>query len=164
MQLTIYSTCLLILLFVVSLRGAQPERLIVWIALTIDVADQVYHALYGLSSFTEIDWIHVALDTAGFCGVLWVALGANRFWPLPVCSLHLLGLTGHAAVLLGVPGLNQIYWAMLNVTDYLQVPIILLGMIAHIRRVDRIGQYRSWRKGWLVPPFLVSRHQRAAAA
>lgn len=163
MQLTIYTTSLLILLFIVSLRGAYPERLIVWIAIAIDVADQIYHAIHGPSDFTKIDWVHVAIDSTGFCAVLWVALGANRFWPLPVCSLHLLGLTGHAAVLLGIPGLNQIYWAMLNVTDYVQVPIILLGLIAHMRRVDRIGQYRNWREGWRVPPFLLARHTNPVA-
>ncbi len=164
MQLTIYSTSLLVLLFAVSLRGSVPERLIVWIALAIDVTDQIYHAFYGPSDFTKVDWVHVLIDTSGFCAVLWVALGANRFWPLPVCSLHLLGLTGHAAVLLGVPGLNQIYWAMLNVTDYVQVPIIVLGMIAHMRRVDRIGPYRSWREGWLVPPFLLKPQPKPLAA
>jgi hypothetical protein len=154
MQLTIYTTTLLVLLFVVTFRGTFPERAIVWVALIADVADQIYHAVYGPSDFRLVDWVHVAIDSSGFAVVLWIALGANRFWPLPVCSLHLLGLTGHAAVLFGLPGINQIYWAMLNVTDYVQVPIIFAGTIAHSRRVARIGRYRDWRHGWLVPTFL----------
>lgn len=154
MQSTFYFACVLALLLYATLRGSAPERTIVWTILLADLADTFYHRIHGPSDFRFIDYTHVVIDSLAFIAVLWTALGSNRFWPLPVCSLHLLGLTGHAAVFLGIQGLNQVYWAMVTVTDYIQLPIIALGLAMHDRRVRRIGRYRDWRRNWRVPSLL----------
>jgi hypothetical protein len=145
---------ILLLLLLVNLRGAFPERAIIWIVFIADLADLFYHRIYGPSDFRTVELFHVVVDTMTFSGVLWVALGANRVWPLPVCSLHLLGLTAHIAKFSGLPSFNQVYWAMTSIPDYLQLPIILIGTLAHTRRFGRIGPYRDWRHEWRVPAFL----------
>lgn len=162
MQSTLYFSALLALLALVSFRGSSPERTIVWVIFLADTADNFYHRIYGLSGFIHLDYTHLAIDGIAFAIVLWTALGANRFWPLPVCSLHLIGLTGHLSVMAGIPGMNQIYWAMLTIPDYIQMPIILIGILMHDRRIQRIGPYRDWRKDWRVPSFL--RHPETARA
>lgn len=145
---------ILLLLLLVNLRGAFPERAIIWTVFLADLADLFYHRIYGPSDFRTVDYFHVVLDGVTFSAVLWVALGANRAWPLPVCALHLLGLTAHIAKLSGLPSFNQVYWAMTSIPDYLQLPIILIGTLAHTRRFERIGPYRDWRHDWRVPNFL----------
>jgi hypothetical protein len=153
MQNSLYFASLIVALLAVTLRGGFPERAIVWVIFLADVADNSYHRIFGPSDFRFIDYTHLAIDTSAFLGVLWVALGANRFWPMAVCALHLIGMSGHAAVLIRVPGINQVYWAMLNIPDYLQMPVVLWGTIAHARRFARIGRYRDWRHDWRVPAF-----------
>ncbi len=160
MQSSIYFSAIIILLFWVILRGSFPERAIVGIILLADVLDQIYHAFYGPSDFRTADLVHVALDFCAFLGVLWVALGANRFWPLAVCSLHLLGMTGHAAMALNMPGYTQAYWAMTSLTDFIQLPIIAAGVWMHDRRRRLIGPYRDWRPGWSALEFPRSFGQR----
>jgi hypothetical protein len=154
MQSSMYMASILMLLLFVNLRGAFPERTIIWIVFVADVADLFYHRIYGPSDFKTVDFFHVVVDSITFIAVLWVALGANRAWPLPVCSLHLLGLTAHIAMLAGMPSFNQVYWAMTSIPDYLQLPIILIGTLAHTRRFGQIGPYREWRHEWRVPGFL----------
>lgn len=154
MQSSLYMASILMLLLFVNLRGAFPERTIIWIVFIADVADLFYHRIYGPSDFKSVDYFHVVIDSATFLAVLWVALGANRVWPLPVCSLHLLGLTAHIAELSGLPSFNKVYWAMTSIPDYLQLPLILIGTLLHTRRYDRIGPYRDWRHHWRVPMFL----------
>jgi hypothetical protein len=150
---SLYMVGILLLLVLVNLRGALPERTIIWIVFLSDLIDLFYHRNYGPSDYRTVDWFHVAIDTATFSAVLWVALGANRAWPLPVCSLHLIGLTAHIAKLSDMPSFNQVYWAMTTIPDYLQLPIILIGTLAHSRRFARIGPYRDWRHDWRVPAF-----------
>jgi hypothetical protein len=151
---TIYISCLLLLLVLVTLRGAMPERLVVWILFVADVIDLFYHRIYGPSNFTSFDLFHFTMDSVLLVALLWVALGANRFWPLPICSLHLIGFSGHIGSLAPVPWINGLYWAMATVPAFLQLPIVLAGVIAHIRRTRRIGHYRDWRHGWRVPSFV----------
>ena len=147
MQSSIYFSAVIILLLWGTLRGSFPERVIVWILFLADIADLFYHRMYGPSDFRAIDYTHIVIDSCAFLAVLWVSLGANRFWPLPVCSLHLLGMTGHVAMVLGMPGYTQVFWAMTNLTDFIQLPIIALGIWMHDRRFRRIGPYRDWRHG-----------------
>jgi hypothetical protein len=154
MQSSLYMAALLLLLLFVNLRGAYPERAIIWMIFVADLADLFYHRIYGPSDFRTVETFHIVADTMTFSAVLWVALGANRLWPLPVCALHLLGLTAHLAKMTGMPSFNQVYWAMTSIPDYLQLPIILVGTLAHSRRFERIGPYRDWRHDWSVPAFL----------
>lgn len=164
MQSSFYMAGLLLLLLVVSARGAFPERTIIWTIFVADLADLFYHRIYGPSDFRTVEYFHVVVDGITFLAVLWVALGANRVWPLPVCALHLLGMTAHLAKVAGMPSFNQVYWAMTSIPDYLQLPMILVGTLLHNRRFSRIGPYRDWRTDWFVPKFLMRPMEAGAAA
>lgn len=151
MTSTIYLSLVLIQLLIVSWRGGVPERAIVLILLASDLSDFAYHWMLGPTDFGKIDYGHFLIDSLTFAALTWVALGANRFWPLPVCSLQLIIETSHFAQLLGASGIKGMYWAMSAIPAYLQLAVVLTGTIAHIRRVRRIGPYRAWRINWPVP-------------
>lgn len=127
--------------------GGEPERLMAGLLLATDWLDHVQHYFFGPASFVHVDPVHVILDSATLAGALWIALRANRFWPLPVCSLQLILLSGHFAILAPIPGLNQAYWALSTIPGWLQMVIVLIGIVAHARRRKRIGLYRDWRWG-----------------
>jgi hypothetical protein len=138
---------LLILASAAHWRGGIPERMIAWLMVLSYLVDEVYHLAAGASTYQYVDPGHLVIDSAVLAGLLWVSLRANRFWPLPVCSLELIAVTAHFAVLAGVPGIRGVYWAMTVVPSWLQYPVILIGILAHSRRFIRVGRYRDWRCG-----------------
>jgi hypothetical protein len=46
-----------------------------------------------------------------------------------------------------VAGFNKAYWAISTVPGWLQMAVLLAGILAHARREARIGRYRDWRLG-----------------
>lgn len=153
MKWVYFSLVCVMLLFAIR-RGGAPERAVLAILAVSDAVDLVYHGIAGPSNFSRVDYVHLVIDTVTLSGLLWVALGANRFWPLPVCSLQLIGVTSHIAILLGAPGIRGMYWAMITVPHYLQLLVALAGFVAHVRRTEKFGRYRDWRHQWPRPGLL----------
>ncbi len=139
---------ILVAIMLLALRyGGEPERLMAGLLLTTDLLDHLQHYFFGPATFIHVDPGHVVLDSATLICAFWVALRANRFWPLPVCSLQLILLSGHFAILAPIPGLNQAYWALSTIPGWLQMALVLTGIFAHARRRKRVGLYRDWRWG-----------------
>lgn len=126
-------------------RGGPPERfaaaaLVGWI-----VIDDLYHLLFGFSNFDVVDPVHVVLDGALLAAIMWLALRANRIWPLFAAAAQVMCVSGHVAVLFEPDGAHQAYWAMTQLPQYIQLTALLMGAAAHARRERMIGPYRSWR-------------------
>ena len=126
-------------------RGGPPERFAAVLLAGLVLADTVYHLLFGPSGFDRVDPWHVFLDVTVLGLVVWIALRANRVWPLFVAAAQLLSVTGHIAVLLEPDGMRRAYWAMTQLPQYIQLTALLAGAWAHARRERLIGPYRSWR-------------------
>ena len=126
-------------------RGGPPERFAAIFLAGPVLADTVYHLLFGPSGFDRVDPWHVFLDFTILGFVTWLALRANRIWPLFVAAAQLLSVTGHIAVILQPDGMRRAYWAMTQLPQYIQLTALLAGAWAHARRERMIGPYRSWR-------------------
>lgn len=126
-------------------RGGPPERAAAVIIASWVVLDSIYHLVFGPSGFDRVDPWHVFLDVTVLGLVVWIALRANRVWPLFVAAAQLLSVTGHIAVLLEPDGMRRAYWAMTQLPQYIQLTALLAGAWAHARRERLIGPYRSWR-------------------
>jgi hypothetical protein len=127
------------------LRGGPPERLAAGIIVSWVLADGLYHILFGPSGFDTVDPVHVVLDGGELIAIVWLALRANRVWPLWAAAAQLICVSGHVAVLVEPDGARRAYWAMTQVPQYVQLTALLLGAAAHSRRQRRVGKYRSWR-------------------
>ncbi len=125
--------------------GAAPERVVLQILLAATLLDFAYHGIIGPDHDRDVDVGHLTLDSATFAGLLWVALRANRVWPLWVCALQLQPLVVHLSMILRLPSHSMAYWLMMVVPSNLQVLIVVLGAIAHVHRKRLIGPYRDWR-------------------
>lgn len=126
-------------------RGGPPERFAAVLLAGLVLVDTVYHLLFGPSGFDRVDPWHVFLDVTMLGLLMWLALRANRIWPLFVAAAQLLSVTGHIAVLVQPDGMRRAYWAMTQIPQYIQLTALLAGAIAHARRERMIGPYRSWR-------------------
>jgi len=130
--------------FVAVSRGGPPERLAAAIIICWIVIDVSYHLAFGPSGFTRVDPVHLVLDGGELIAIVWLALRANRMWPLWAAAAQLICVSGHVALFIE-PGMSRAYWAMTQMPPYIQLVALFLGAVAHARRFDRIGPYRSWR-------------------
>ena len=126
-------------------RGGPPERFAAVLLVSPVLADTVYHLIFGPSGFDRVDPWHVFLDLTILGFVTWLALRANRVWPLFVAAAQLMSVTGHIAVIVQPDGMRRAYWAMTQLPQYIQLTALLAGAWAHARRERLIGPYRSWR-------------------
>ncbi|OYW44391.1 MAG: hypothetical protein B7Z08_05900 [Sphingomonadales bacterium 32-68-7] len=143
-----------------SWRGGPPERLAAAIIVGWVLTDALYHVLFGPSGFEEVDPVHLVLDGAELVAITWLALQANRMWPMWAAAAQLICVTGHLAAFVEPVAVRRAYWAMTQLPQYIQLTALLLGAFAHARRVRRFGPYRSWRvpKAAPAPAFIASRH------
>jgi hypothetical protein len=127
------------------LRGGPPERTAATIIVAWVVSDVTYTLMFGSSTFDAVDPARVLLDGGELVAITWVALRANRMWPLWAAAAQLICVSGHLAALIEVGGMKLAYWALTQVPAYIQLTALVFGALAHARRFDRIGPYRSWR-------------------
>jgi hypothetical protein len=126
-------------------RGGPPERVAAAIIIGWISADAGYHLLFGPSGFERVDPVHLVLDGAELAAIVWLALKANRLWPLWAAAAQLICFSGHIALFIQPHGMKRAYWAMTQLPQYIQLVALLLGAAAHARRARRWGEYRSWR-------------------
>lgn len=126
-------------------RGGDPERIGSIIIAGWILLDLAYHAVFGPSGFVTVDPVHVALDGAELVAISWVALRANRVWPLWAAAAQLICVSGHLAALIEPGGMRRAYWGITQVPQYIQLLALAAGIVSHIRRTRKVGRYRSWR-------------------
>jgi hypothetical protein len=132
-------------LVVAYLRGGPPERTAATIIVCWVVSDVSYSVIFGPPSFDTVDPARVVLDGGELVAITWLALRANRMWPLWAAAAQLICVSGHIAAFVEVGGMRRAYWALTQLPPYIQLIALVLGAAAHARRFDRIGPYRSWR-------------------
>ena len=146
--MAIYGILALAMVFAAALvavaRGGPPERLAAAIIVCWIMADAAYHLVFGPSGFARVDPVHLFLDGGELVAIVWLALRANRMWPLWAAAAQLICVSGHLALFIE-PGMQRAYWAMTQLPQYIQLTALMLGAVAHARRFERIGPYRSWR-------------------
>lgn len=137
---------LAVILALVAWMGGPPER---WGAAFVFIrhvlVDPAYHAFSEPSRFDALEPVHAVLDTSLFLAILWLALHANRIWPMWLCASALIVLVGHFVVLMGMKGNQLAYWGMTQLPIFMELGILLAGTISHRLRLRRTGPYRSWR-------------------
>lgn len=127
-------------------RGAGPERRIACVFIFMFVADRIYHALFGNGRLLlNADLGHVLIDAAALAGFVWIALRANRVYPLWLASFQLMTLVSHVVRALSPSVATGAYAILIFAPSYLEVLVFGLGLLLHIRRQAKFGPYRSWR-------------------
>ena len=144
-EVTLVLASLLVAAVVAVREGGAPERIGAVIIAAWILSDWIYHVLFGPSGFERVDPVHVVLDGAELVAIMWLALRANRMWPLWAAAAQLICVVGHLAVMIEPDGVRRAYWAMTQLPQYIQLVALLLGVAAHAHRQRRVGRYRSWR-------------------
>lgn len=150
--IVLYQGAILATVYFALRKGDEPEQLTALVLATAALADQLNHGLFGMPNFILLNPGHLVIDSWLLVVMVWMALYANRGWPLWVGALQIIAVAGHLAKLLDVSAIRRGYWAMIAVPGYIQLVVLWLGLFAHVRRVRRIGAYAAWRPRQPRPP------------
>lgn len=128
-------------------RGAQPERACAAVFVGMIVLDRSYHALITRSyEVYAVDFWTFALDLTVLALLIPISLRANRIYPMALAALQLIAVNAHIAR----DAFTQItpfaYVVMYIVPSYGQLMVLTCGVWAHVRRAERSGPYRDWRR------------------
>jgi len=128
-------------------KGDEPERVVACIVLASFVLDFVNHMSFGRPSWFEVNPGQFVIDVWAFLTMTWVALNANRGWPLWVSAAQLIVVMAHFAKLLEIDEGRRGYWAMTQLPELGELLVLVIGTQAHVLRQRRIGRYAAWRQG-----------------
>ena len=145
---TLVSVTLLIVLAAATCaywRGGPPERIAAKVIIVWILTDVGYHLIFGPSGFVVVDPAHLVIDGAELVAITWLALRANRVWPVWAAAAQLMTFSGHIVAMIETGGINRAYWAITQLPPYIQIAAMVFGAVFHSRRYRQIGPYRSWR-------------------
>lgn len=124
-------------------KGAAPERIgasIIGVGsiLTVVVASG------PANRFASVEVGIFLVDVACLLAFLALALRAERYWPLWIAGLQLIGTAGHAVKLVDPEIIRRAYWFILGFWSYPMLFLIVLGTWRHQLRLAKFGIDRSW--------------------
>ena len=125
------------------LRGGAPEK----IAASIVVVGSLLTAAVAHNAavrFSSVELGIFLVDVAALAGFLFVAVRAERFWPLWVTALQAIGTAGHAIRLIDPTLIRWGYAFVLAFWSYPMLLLIVWGTWNHQRRQARFGADKSW--------------------
>lgn len=129
-----------------ELYAGKPEKIVARFMLAELVADLIKQVLVGSATFRSMNGFLFTAELVLLATFVFVALKANRVWPLIVAGLQLLICLTHVARLFSSPSSNaQFYWALTSLPSFLICLIVALAIFVHRRRIRRFGPVPDWR-------------------
>jgi hypothetical protein len=147
LKLLVFNSLLLVCCGYALLRGGAPERFGAGIFL-VATASTVLAASGPASRFGSVELGILIVDVGMLLALSILALRAERFWPLWVTALQLIGAAGHAIKLADPEGFPWTYAFALAFWSYPMLLILALGTWRHQMRLAKFGVDRSWSSSW----------------
>ncbi|WP_218843554.1 MULTISPECIES: hypothetical protein [unclassified Sphingomonas] len=117
-------------------RGGAPERCAAVAMLLAAIATSLTDLKAPLP-FRTVQWQLVWIDAALFAVLFFIALTANRFWPLWIAAIQCLALGAHASRAFASDILPLAYWFILGKLAYPMLLLLVIGTERHHRRSRR---------------------------
>ncbi|MGF7153345.1 hypothetical protein [Novosphingobium gossypii] len=147
-QLAVY---VLLFLYCLVRRLPQPECICSGLLAGMGVVDKLHHlALGGSFIWRHTNIGHLFIDAVAMACMFVVALQANRVYPLWIAGAQIIAMFGHF-YRLALEEINRFAYDVMAITpSYIQFVAIVLGVVCHMSRRRKLGNYASWRRFW--PP------------
>lgn len=128
-------------------RGGVPERLAISFIL-IAVACSALSLPVSYLAFSSPEYALLFVDTCLLLAMLWLALRADRHWPLVIVAL-LLNQVALEIANWFMPSINRnVYLIVHAALAYPKLVIILIATFRHQRRLRTNGNDASWSVPW----------------
>ncbi len=126
-----------------AIKGGQPERravaiFIIGIALTILAPSSSAHR------FTHPEVGILIVDLAILAAFLLLALNAERYWTIWICSMQVIQVLSHIPMMLIPSLLPQAYYVIVAFWVYPMLIVLTIGTYRHQQRLRQYGVDRSW--------------------
>jgi hypothetical protein len=126
-------------------KGDEPERLVAIVFGTAFLIDFPNHFFFGDPTWFEVNPGHFVIDSWMLLTFTWVALKANRGWPLWISALQLIVVMAHVTKLFEIDEARRSYAVLTEAPGLIQYVTLIIGTYAHAARQGRIGPYAAWR-------------------
>lgn len=135
MRNLIYFALLLSVMAYAFARGGRPERIA---ALVAFVASLLSHAAFSpaISRFAQVEATVLAVDVAVLGAFVALALKSDRYWPIWIAALQLIGVLAHFARLVDPSMMRTGYAFILALWSYPMLALIALGTWRQHRRTQ----------------------------
>jgi hypothetical protein len=124
-------------------KGGSPERMAMAIAVLASAATLIAHRLEAVY-FSKVETGPFVIDVITFFAFLLLALWADRFWPLWIAGIHLVGVATHTAKLVSPAVVPWVYNWIQGFWSYPIVVLIVIGSARHQKRLRLYGADNSW--------------------
>ncbi len=125
------------------LFGGAPERIVaVMFLVATALMPLVLSAPHGRYSYLEAGALMV--DGLMYVALLWLALRAERFWPIWMSAMQGVQLLGHGIGLLGSKLLSLSYAIIDHTICYPMMLLLVIAVWRHQLRLTRKGVDASW--------------------
>lgn len=124
-------------------RGGLPEQIgaaIIVIGSQLSVAALSANA----ARFRSVETGLLVVDVATLISMVFLALRADRYWPLWVAALQVLGTAGHALKFADPEVIRRAYAFILAFWSYPMLALLVSGTWRHQQRLARFGSDQSW--------------------
>lgn len=126
-----------------AVRGGQPERRAVMIFL-VGIALTVIAASPWDDRFTHPEVGILIVDLAILFAFVMLALRAERYWTLWICSMQVIQVLSHIPIMIIPELLPQAYFAIAAIWAYPMLIVLTVGTYRHQRRLRQFGVDKSW--------------------
>ena len=124
-------------------RGGAPERSGAVIFLIAVVLTRIAIS-EAASRFSSVELGILIVDLAVLAALLFLALRAERYWPIWLTALHIVGTAGHIVKLADPDTIRRAYAFALAFWSYPQLFLLAIGTYRHQQRLARNGADPSW--------------------
>lgn len=134
--------CLATCIYAVGWGGA-PERITACAFIVAFVLTNVFQTPHA-RIYLFFEWRIALIDTALLLAVGAVGLFSTRYWGIPMTSMQLVDVSGHAAKVLDPHVLPSAYFALVTLISFPMVLTLGFGVWFHRQRLRRFGVDYAW--------------------
>lgn len=124
-------------------RGGGPEKAGIAIIAIGSVLSNLLASAPPLR-FSHVESGIFLIDLLALLAFVALALRAERYWPLWISALQLIGTAGHAVKMVDSHVIRLVYAFMMSLWSYPMLLLVAGGTWAHQRRLARLGADRCW--------------------
>lgn len=142
LNMVVYSTLMAGCWVYALWRGGAPERLGATILAVASLLTGA--AISGPASFRSVEIGALLVDLLCLVAFLVLALRAERYWPLWVAALQIVGTAVHAVRFVDPDIIHRTYAFMVSIWAYPMIALMVVGTWRHQQRLARLGSDKSW--------------------
>jgi len=134
---------MLAICFYAAIKGGQPERRAVMIFI-LGIILTIIAASSSEQRFAQPEVGILVTDLAMLSAFVVLALKAERYWTLWICSMQIIQVLSHIPKIIIPELLPQAYFVIAAIWAYPMLIVLAIGTYRHQQRLQRYGADRSW--------------------